>query len=313
MSNQPPIRPTGTERDHTVEILGRAFADGSISQREYEERLRTAQRSVSKAELDGLTADLPDEYRRGLRTKPASRRTFLKVGASAVAAVALIGGGYFAGQSRVDNPTSAISTNSTESTIEQDVESPTEVPVKQEPAATATATESATAAPTATTAPTATPYPTPTPTPSVPNETGAFEHVVGYEPARLGDSIEEVGSMSMGGYELSKAVSWGKKQSYFDETVEVNLEFSTGRKYDCFSALLGLSDDSDPEESMLFSIHLDGELYEERNLDKYSPWFVQIDGIAQDVGLIRIDWGVKSDLKGYGVIGDPKFFLTCPS
>lgn len=55
----PPVRASDAERDHTVALLQRHFADGRITQAELEERVAAAYAAQTRDRLSALTADLP--------------------------------------------------------------------------------------------------------------------------------------------------------------------------------------------------------------------------------------------------------------
>ena len=55
----PAIRASDTERDAAVERLQIAFAEGRIDDQEFDERMRSALVARTRADLDGLLADLP--------------------------------------------------------------------------------------------------------------------------------------------------------------------------------------------------------------------------------------------------------------
>lgn len=53
------VRASDAERDQTVAVLQRSFADGRLTQAELEERAGAAYEARTTAQLCGLTADLP--------------------------------------------------------------------------------------------------------------------------------------------------------------------------------------------------------------------------------------------------------------
>ena len=53
------VRASDTEREQTVALLQRSFADGRLSQAELEERAGAAYAARTRAQLGDLTADLP--------------------------------------------------------------------------------------------------------------------------------------------------------------------------------------------------------------------------------------------------------------
>jgi Flp pilus assembly protein TadB len=65
------VRIGDAERDATVELLTRHFADGRLTKLEHEERTATALSATSQTELDALLSDLPDlgARRDGLRRR----------------------------------------------------------------------------------------------------------------------------------------------------------------------------------------------------------------------------------------------------
>jgi Domain of unknown function (DUF1707) len=54
-----PVRASDAEREQTVELLQRNFADGRLTQAELEERAGAAYTARTMAQLRDLTADLP--------------------------------------------------------------------------------------------------------------------------------------------------------------------------------------------------------------------------------------------------------------
>jgi len=56
---RPAVRASDTEREHTVALLRRSFADGRLNKTELEERAGAAYAAQTRAQLDDLTADLP--------------------------------------------------------------------------------------------------------------------------------------------------------------------------------------------------------------------------------------------------------------
>ena len=54
------VRASDAEREQTVALLQRNFADGRLTQAELEERASTAYAARTRAQLRELTADLPD-------------------------------------------------------------------------------------------------------------------------------------------------------------------------------------------------------------------------------------------------------------
>jgi hypothetical protein len=60
----PAVRASDAERDQTVALLQRGFADGRLTQDELEERAGAAYAAQTRAALRDLTADLPDAQQR---------------------------------------------------------------------------------------------------------------------------------------------------------------------------------------------------------------------------------------------------------
>jgi Domain of unknown function (DUF1707) len=56
----PAVRASDSERERTVVLLQRSFADGRLTQAELEERAGVAYAARTRAQLRDLTADLPD-------------------------------------------------------------------------------------------------------------------------------------------------------------------------------------------------------------------------------------------------------------
>ena len=55
----PPVRASDAERDDAAEALRAAFAEGRLARAELDERLAAAYAAETRADLLGLTADLP--------------------------------------------------------------------------------------------------------------------------------------------------------------------------------------------------------------------------------------------------------------
>jgi hypothetical protein len=53
------MRSSAAEREHTIDILKTAFAEGRLTQEEYEDRIGLALRPLTYADLAALTSDLP--------------------------------------------------------------------------------------------------------------------------------------------------------------------------------------------------------------------------------------------------------------
>ena len=53
------MRSSAAEREHTIDVLKTAFADGRLTKQEYEDRIGLALRPLTYAELAALTSDLP--------------------------------------------------------------------------------------------------------------------------------------------------------------------------------------------------------------------------------------------------------------
>jgi hypothetical protein len=62
-----PVRASDAEREQTVVLLQRNFADGRLTQTELEERASAAYAARTRARLRDLTADLPDAEERSPR------------------------------------------------------------------------------------------------------------------------------------------------------------------------------------------------------------------------------------------------------
>jgi hypothetical protein len=65
------MRSSAAEREHVIDILKTAFADGRLNQDEYEDRVGLALRPLTYGELAELTADLPAGLQGSLRPAPA--------------------------------------------------------------------------------------------------------------------------------------------------------------------------------------------------------------------------------------------------
>ena len=90
------MRSSAAEREHVIDVLKTAFADGRLTQEEYEDRVGLALRPLTYAELAVLTSDLPAGLpgslpppRSGYLPPPASRPLNRTAVASIVAAVVL--------------------------------------------------------------------------------------------------------------------------------------------------------------------------------------------------------------------------------
>lgn len=55
----PPVRASDAERDQAAEVVRAAFAEGRLTRAELDERLAAAYSAKSRADLLGLTGDLP--------------------------------------------------------------------------------------------------------------------------------------------------------------------------------------------------------------------------------------------------------------
>ena len=58
-SGAPPVRASDTERDQATEILRAGYAEGRLSRAELDERTGAAYAAKTRADLSGLTSDLP--------------------------------------------------------------------------------------------------------------------------------------------------------------------------------------------------------------------------------------------------------------
>ncbi len=67
-SGVPPVRASDAERDQAAEILRAGYAEGRLSRAELDERLAVAYAAKTRADLRGLTSDLP-----GTTSAPAAR------------------------------------------------------------------------------------------------------------------------------------------------------------------------------------------------------------------------------------------------
>jgi hypothetical protein len=64
---RPPVRASDAEREQTVALLQRSFADGRLTHAELEERAGAAYAAQTRTQLGDLTADLPAAGQRPLR------------------------------------------------------------------------------------------------------------------------------------------------------------------------------------------------------------------------------------------------------
>jgi uncharacterized membrane protein len=53
------MRSSAAEREHAIDVLKTAFADGRLTKQEYEDRIGLALRPLTYADLAALTSDLP--------------------------------------------------------------------------------------------------------------------------------------------------------------------------------------------------------------------------------------------------------------
>jgi hypothetical protein len=58
-SGEPAVRASDAERDQAAEILRAAYADGRLTRAELDERTGAAYAAKTRADLSGLTSDLP--------------------------------------------------------------------------------------------------------------------------------------------------------------------------------------------------------------------------------------------------------------
>jgi len=65
------MRSSAEEREHTIEVLKTAFADGRLTKQEYEDRIGLALTPLTYAGLAELTSDLPAGLPGSLRLPPA--------------------------------------------------------------------------------------------------------------------------------------------------------------------------------------------------------------------------------------------------
>jgi hypothetical protein len=66
------MRSSAAEREHVIDILKTAFADGRLTQDEYEDRVGLALRPLTYADLAELTSDLPAGLQGSPRPQPPS-------------------------------------------------------------------------------------------------------------------------------------------------------------------------------------------------------------------------------------------------
>ncbi|HUB40970.1 MAG TPA: DUF1707 and DUF4190 domain-containing protein [Streptosporangiaceae bacterium] len=69
------IRSSAAEREHTIDVLKTAFAEGRLTQEEYEDRVGLALHPLTYAELAALTSDLPAGQPASLRPPSSYRST----------------------------------------------------------------------------------------------------------------------------------------------------------------------------------------------------------------------------------------------
>jgi hypothetical protein len=58
-SSEPAVRASDAERDQAAEVLRAAYADGRLTRAELDERIAAAYAAKTRADLSGLTSDLP--------------------------------------------------------------------------------------------------------------------------------------------------------------------------------------------------------------------------------------------------------------
>jgi Domain of unknown function (DUF1707)/Domain of unknown function (DUF4190) len=64
------MRSSAAEREHAIEVLKTAFADGRLTKQEYEDRIGLALSPLTYADLAALTSDLPAGLPGSLRPPP---------------------------------------------------------------------------------------------------------------------------------------------------------------------------------------------------------------------------------------------------
>ncbi|MFD7918405.1 DUF1707 domain-containing protein [Streptomyces sp. NPDC059740] len=72
---QPELRASDADRDRVAEVLRDALAEGRLAMEEFDERLESAYRARTYADLAPLTADLPAASRPVSRAEPPARAT----------------------------------------------------------------------------------------------------------------------------------------------------------------------------------------------------------------------------------------------
>ena len=89
----PDLRAGDADRDRTIGVLQSAYAEGRITQEEFETRMGHAQEARTYRELSALTADLPSpppDTSVEFRDRRAKKRAELRKGWISLAGVALI-------------------------------------------------------------------------------------------------------------------------------------------------------------------------------------------------------------------------------
>jgi hypothetical protein len=99
LTNQPALRASDAEREHTVELLRRHSIDGRLTLEEFAQRMSTAYEARTREELDELVRDLPVD----LPTTPTPRRRPTRW------VVAVMGGANRTGRLRVGKRTTMVS------------------------------------------------------------------------------------------------------------------------------------------------------------------------------------------------------------
>jgi hypothetical protein len=92
------MRSSAAEREHVIDILKTAFADGRLTQDEYEDRVGLALRPLTYADLAELTSDLPAGLQGSQRPKlpddvpPRDSRPLNKTAVASVVCAVLLPG-----------------------------------------------------------------------------------------------------------------------------------------------------------------------------------------------------------------------------
>jgi len=161
-------------------------------------------------------------------------------------------------------------------------------------------------------APVATAVPTATP---VPNVVSGFD-LPPSNHSMTEEQISKADPIDLGGIDFDRSVSLGINPCddclSFGKSDWMLIEFPAKRRFECFSAAIGLTNSTDPERTAVFEVIVDGDLYESREIDKFDLWRLELRDLL-DTGFVEIRWQFPDEhLQAYGVVADPLFYRVCP-